>query len=108
MGRGASHEYTRNGPKHLEPGTAFASRPAFDAFVAATQLSVTALEKAFGQTTEAFNSAFESVLSFKQNAPELTRESARKGRHKALPLQNLSLQTQTQNQENTKTHASNQ
>jgi hypothetical protein len=74
-----------------------------EAFMAATKLSVTALEKAFGQTTEAFNSAFESVLSFKQNAPELTRESVRKGRHKALPLQNLSLQTQTQNQENTKT-----
>jgi hypothetical protein len=65
-----------------------------EAFMRTLSVSVTALEKAYGN---GFNEAFERVISLKENAPELTRESARKGRHKELqnPVSEVKQETQT-------------
>lgn len=61
-------------------------------FLATTKVTIGALISALGQATHqsgqtlenAFNNEFSTVISFKQNAPVLARESARKGRHKEI------------------------
>ena len=65
---------------------------ALSQFLTATEVSVTELQSQFGSASglrgeacaQAFNEVFAPVITFKQNAPELTRESARRGRHKEL------------------------
>jgi hypothetical protein len=69
-----------------------------EAFMGATKLSVTELEKAAGQGAHAFNQIFAGVITLKENSPELARESARKGRHKEL--KNLSPQPTNQTHNN--------
>ena len=71
---------------------------ALSQFLAATGVSVTELQTQFGsasglkgeQCAQRFNEVFAPVITFKENAPELSRESARRGRHKEL-LTNQSL-----------------
>ena len=84
-------------------------------FIAATKVSVKELENQFGQAAPElrgmnkvfrFNQIFDEVITLKENAPELTRESARKGRHKELKNFNPT-QTQTQTIENTNDASSN-
>jgi hypothetical protein len=61
-------------------------------FLAATSLKLSALEQTFGLAKElkgkalqeAFNNTFAPVISIKHYAPELSRVSERKGRHKEL------------------------